>query len=131
MYTKAIPALVLLLLVSAVSVGAPGLTVAGRVVDSSRRPVSGATVMVYHAGVLNGYSTFCPSCYRDCGKRTKTDSSGSYTIPNLASGLWFDLLLVSDGYAPEIVRMKDISAGAAPIATLKARSSVADSSHAV
>jgi Carboxypeptidase regulatory-like domain len=131
MYVKALSACVFLLLVSAVSVGAPGLTITGTAVDSSGRPIPDATVMVYHAGVLNGYSTFCPSCYRDCGKRTKTDSSGSYTIPNLASGLWFDLLLVSDGYAPEIVRMKDISAGAAPIATLKARSSVADPSHAV
>src|ERR1700722_13064044 len=111
MYTKAIPALVLLLLVSAVSVGAPGLTVAGRVVDSSRRPVSGATVMVYHAGVLNGYSTFCPSCYRDCGKRTKTDAAGNYKLSNLAPGLWFDLLFVRDGYAPEIVRVKEASSG--------------------
>jgi len=124
-------AVVLLLLVSAVSAGAPGLTITGRVVDSSGRPIPDATVMVYHAGVLNGYSTFCPSCYRDCGKRVKTDASGAYTITKLDSGLWFDLLFVRDGYAPEIVRMKDASAGTAPLATLKVRPSAADPSHAV
>jgi hypothetical protein len=87
--------------------------------------------MVYHAGVLNGFSTFCPSCYRDCGKRAKTDASGSYIIDKLDSGLCFDLLFVRDGYAPEIVRVKDASAGTAPLATLKVRPSAADSSQAV
>jgi hypothetical protein len=101
----------------------------GSAVDSSGRPISDATVMVYHAGVLNGYSTFCPSCYRDCGKRAKTDASGSYIIANLASGLWFDLLFVRNGYAPEIVRVKDASAGIVTVATLKVRSSAADPSH--
>jgi hypothetical protein len=131
MHTKAIPALVLLLLVSAVSVGAPGLTVTGRVFDSSGRPISDATVMVYHAGVLNGYSTFCPSCYRDCGKRTKTDAAGNYVISKLDSMLWFELLVVRDGYAPEIIKIKDPSAGSAPVATLKLRPPNLDPSHVV
>jgi Carboxypeptidase regulatory-like domain len=129
MHAKA--TLALLLLVSAVSVGASGLTITGRVVDSSGRPIPDATVMVYHAGVLNGYSTFCPSCYRDCGRREKTDASGTYTIAKLDSGLWFDLIFVRDGYAPELVRMKNASAGTAPLATLKARPSAADPTHAV
>jgi len=128
---RLLSASVFLLLVLAVSPGAPSLTITGSAVDPSGRPIPDATVMVYHAGVLNGYSTFCPSCYRDCGKRTKTDSSGAYTISNLATGLWFDLLFVRDGYAPEIVRVKDLSAGIAPIATLQARPSITDPSHAV
>ncbi len=131
MHTKTVSAVILLLLVSAASVGTRGLTITGRVADSSGRSIPDATVMVYHAGVLNGYSTFCPSCYRDCGKRAKTDASGSYTIDKLDSGLWFDLLFVRDGYAPEIVRVKEVSAGTAPLATLKARPSAADPSHAV
>jgi hypothetical protein len=131
MHTKTVSAVILLLLVSAASVGTRGLTITGRVADSSGRSIPDATVMVYHAGVLNGYSTFCPSCYRDCGKRAKTDASGSYTIDKLDSGLWFDLLFVRDGYAPEIVRVKEASAGTAPLATLKARPSAADPSHAV
>ena len=130
--TKANLALGFLLLMSAVTAGAPGgVTITGRVVDSSGRPIPGASIMVYHAGVLNGYSTFCPSCYRDCGKRVKTEASGSYTISKLQSGLWFDLLFVRDGYAPQIVRVKDASAGSAPLSTLKARPSVADPSHTV
>jgi hypothetical protein len=130
MHAKLILTLILFLLVSAASTGAPGLTVTGSAVDPSGRPISDATVIVYHAGVLNGYSTFCPSCYRDCGKRTKTDTSGSYIISNLAPGLWFDLLFVRDGYAPEIVRVKEASSGIAPVATLKVRSS-ADPGHTV
>jgi protocatechuate 3,4-dioxygenase beta subunit len=128
-HAKAIPILILFLMMSA----APetGFTIKGNAIDSSGRPVTDATVMVYHAGVLSGYSTFCPSCYRDCGKRTKTDASGSYTISNLASGLWFDLLFVRDGYSPEIVRVKDPSSGTAPVATLKARASVTDPTHMV
>lgn len=34
----------------------------GRVVDIDGRPLGHATVLVYHAGVKTGYSTFCPSC---------------------------------------------------------------------
>ena len=41
----------------------PNLT--GTVVDSDGSPLAGVTVMVYHAGVKVGYSTFCPSCYVD------------------------------------------------------------------
>jgi Carboxypeptidase regulatory-like domain len=131
MHTKVIAALVLLLLVSVLSVGAPELTITGRVIDSSARPIPDATVMVYHAGVLNGYSTFCPSCYRDCGKRTKTDSAGNYVISKLDSGLWFDLLVVRDGYAPEIIKVKDPSVGTVPLTTLKARLPAPDPSHVV
>ena len=129
MHMKAIPALVFLQLVSVVSVGAPGLTVTGRVVDSSGRSIPDATVMVYHAGVLNGYSTFCPSCYRDCGKRTTTNSAGNYVISKLDSGLWFDLLVVRDGYTPEIIKVKDPSVGTVPLTTLKARLAAPDPSR--
>lgn len=124
-------AVLLLLLFSVLSTGAPGLTITGRVVDSLGRRIPEVTVMVYHAGVSNGYSTFCPSCYRDCGKRVKTDASGAYTITKLDSGLWFDLLFVQEGYAPEIVRVKDASAGTVPLITLRVRPSAADPSHAV
>ena len=43
-------------------------TLAGKIVDSGGQPIDHATVLVYHAGVKHGYSTFCPSCYADCGK---------------------------------------------------------------
>lgn len=73
----------------------PGLT--GTVLDSNGAPLSGVTVMVYHAGVKVGYSTFCPSCYLDCGKRTITDKDGTFQFKDLAPDLWFTLLAARDG----------------------------------
>ena len=35
---------------------------------------------VYHAGVKKGYSTYCPSCYVDCGKRNITDNQGMFIL---------------------------------------------------
>lgn len=63
--------------------------------------------MVYHAGVKVGYSTFCPSCYIDCGKRAVTDAEGAFKIKDLAPDLWFTLLAARDGYAPKITEAID------------------------
>ena len=77
-------------------------SVTGTVVDTEGKPLAHATVTVYHAGVRTGYSTFCPSCYRDCGRRVKTDAAGSFALRDLAPDLWFTLLAVDDGYVPRI-----------------------------
>ena len=114
-----------------VALGNPRLTVTGRVVDSTGNPLSHATVMVYHAGVKNGYSTFCPSCYEDCGKRTTTDSSGRYTITKLDGDLWFELLVVHDGYAPTFTRVEDLSKGQAPTSVLSLRTVITDPARKV
>ncbi len=74
----------------------------GRVLDADGKPIAHATVMVYHAGVKVGYSTYCPSCYRDCGKRVTTDHNGDFNLASLAPGLWFTLLVVQEGYTPVI-----------------------------
>jgi hypothetical protein len=71
-------------------------------VDSNGNPVAHATVVVYYAGVKVGYSTYCPSCYRDCGKRVITDKNGAFSIQGLAPDLWFKLLAAHDGYVPTI-----------------------------
>lgn len=80
---------VFLTVASAVAVGADAVTLTGKVTDVAGKPIEHATVMVYHAGVKNGYSTFCPSCYADCGKRTFTDVTGTYAsrISNPTFGL--------------------------------------------
>jgi hypothetical protein len=65
--------------------------------------------MIYHAGVKKSYSTYCPSCYRDCGKRTVTDRSDPLTITGLDADLWFELLVVRDGYTPRFVKKIDPS----------------------
>jgi protocatechuate 3,4-dioxygenase beta subunit len=79
----------------------------GRVLDANGKPIPHATVMVYHAGVKVGYSTYCPSCYRDCGKRVNTDSSGDFNIQGLAPDLWFTLLVVQEGFTPVISEKLD------------------------
>ncbi len=83
----------------------PGLT--GTVLDSNGSPLAGVTVMVYHAGVKVGYSTFCPSCYVDCGKRAITDAKGAFKFKDLAPDLWFTLLAARGGYVPEITKPID------------------------
>lgn len=98
----------------------------GLVVDSGSKPLDHATVLVYHAGVRTGYSTFCPSCYADCGKRAVTDSTGRFTIPNLSSDLLFELLVVRDGYFSYSVKSVDPVKGPTPDIVLKPRPNVAD-----
>jgi hypothetical protein len=89
----------------------------GTVLDPNGTPLAGATVMVYHAGVKVGYSTFCPSCYVDCGKHTITDAKGAFEIKGLSPDLWFTLLAARDGYVSQIT--KSIDPVKAPAVSLK------------
>ena len=112
---------VFLALANTASFGANRVTLTGKVTDTSGAPVVHATVIVYHAGVRQGYSALCPSCYTDCGKRSTTDDAGNYTIKNLDPDLWFELLLVRDGYAPTFLKRVDPSKGPAATAFLQRR----------
>lgn len=114
------------LIVSAVAFGADVVTLKGKVTDVIGKPVEHATVMVYHAGVKIGYSTLCPSCYADCGKRTFTDAAGTYTFTNLNPALWFELLVVHEGYGPVSIKKVDPSNGPPTTAVLTIRSGVDD-----
>jgi len=131
MQTKFPLAFALLFVASAVSLGGPRLTITGKVVDSAGKPLSNATVIVYHAGVKRGYSTYCPSCYEDCGKRTTTDAAGFYSVGKLNPDLWFELLVVLDGYAPTFIKVAEPSKELAPTAVLLSRPPVTDSTHVV
>jgi Carboxypeptidase regulatory-like domain len=113
------------LIFSAVAFGADAVTLNGKVTDAAGKPIEHATVMVYHAGVKTGYSTFCPSCYADCGKRTFTDATGTYTFTHLNPDLWFELLVVRAGYGPVSIMKVDPSTGPAT-AVLSPRSSSED-----
>src|SRR5215471_19740222 len=84
----------------------------GQVIDSGGKPIEHATVMVYHAGVKKGYSTYCPSCYADCGKGTITDNHGMFTFKGLSADLWFQLLVASEGYEPAFINKVDPLSGA-------------------
>jgi len=120
-----------LIVAASISFAADRVTVTGRVTDNLGQPLENATVMVYHAGVKTGYNTYCPSCYRDCGKRTVTDRTGSFTIKNLDSDLWFELLVVRDGYTAAFVERVDPSHGRAEAAALAPRAPVDDPSRVV
>ncbi len=107
------------------------VTLNGRVTDNLGKPLEDATVMVYHAGVKKGYSTYCPSCYVDCGKRTLTDRTGSFTIQSLDPDLWFELLVVRDGYTARFVKNVDPSRGPADTAAMTPRAVVDDPGRVV
>lgn len=92
----------------------------GTVVDTAGKPVEHATVLLYHAGVKQGYSTFCPSCYADCGKHAVTNSEGAFHFQGLSPDLWFELLVVRGGSVP-VAKKVDPAKGQAPAITLKSR----------
>src|SRR4051812_47731923 len=66
-------------------------TLTGTVRDSKGRPVAGARVDVATAAPKVGPAMFCPSCYIDCAKWTKTDADGNSPTAKLAPGLNFSL----------------------------------------
>src|ERR1039457_6791702 len=100
-----------LVVTSSFTFAADRVTLTGRITDNLGRPLEDATVVIHHAGVKKGYSAYCPDCYRDCGKRTVTDRTGSFTIKNLDPDLWFELLVVRDGYTATVVKKVDPSSG--------------------
>ncbi len=106
-------------------------TAAGRVVDADGTPLENATVMVFSAAVKKGYSLFCPTCYRDCGKRTLTGVEGRYAIRGLDPELSFTLVAVKDGYLAAYIWNVDPAAGPAPDANLTPRPAVKDLSQIV
>jgi len=116
---------------TAVSLADGRAILTGKVTNSAAKPIEHATVMVYHAGVKTGYSTFCPSCYADCGKRAITVADGSFIIKGLSPDLRFQLLIVRDGYAPVFVKNVDPVEGPAPTATLTPRPTTADPARVV
>ncbi|MET0282550.1 MAG: hypothetical protein ABW278_15690 [Steroidobacteraceae bacterium] len=101
-------------------------TVNGTVRDPAGSPVSGATVLVYSAGVRKGYSTFCPTCYVDCGKRATTDAQGGFSIGDLDEDLVFNLIVFQEGKLPTWLRGTDPQENTPLSAVLKARPQASD-----
>jgi hypothetical protein len=73
-----------------------------------------------------GYSTFCPTCYVDCGKRVPTDTVGKFSITGLDDQLLFNLLVVKDGFAPAWIRKVDPLNGPIPAVAIAVRLPVDD-----
>ena len=67
-------------------------TLTGTVRDAKGGPVAGARVDVATAAPKVGPAMFCPSCYLDCAKWTKTNADGKFVIAKLSPNLKFRLL---------------------------------------
>ncbi len=82
-------------------------TISGTVRNAQGRPVIGATVQIHSAGVRVGTSLFCPTCYADCGKNSKTDQQGRFAISSLDPRLVFRLQVIAPGYEVRAVEKVD------------------------
>ena len=58
-------------------------TLRGTVEDADGGPIVGARVDVSTAAPKVGPSLYCPSCYTDCAKFTKTDEQGQFVFDSL------------------------------------------------
>jgi protocatechuate 3,4-dioxygenase beta subunit len=80
-----------------------GANLAGRVVDRSQKAIPQATVFIYTAKPRVGPGILCPSCYVDCRKKAMTDAEGKFLIAGLSSELIFRVLVVAEGFRPQLV----------------------------
>lgn len=92
----------------------------GTITEAEGKPVAGATVFIYSAGVRSGTNTLCPSCYPDCAKRVATDMDGRFSIPSLDPELLLRVLVAADGYEPTFATKVDPLAGRLDV-SVKAR----------
>ncbi|HEX4227690.1 MAG TPA: carboxypeptidase regulatory-like domain-containing protein [Bryobacteraceae bacterium] len=106
-------------------------TITGKVLETSGTPVEHATIVVYEAGTKKGYSSYCPTCWVDCGKRTISDGKGDFTIRGLDPDLWFTLLVVHEGYSATYIKKVDPAEGTAHDAVLTPRPQINDVSQVV
>jgi hypothetical protein len=106
-------------------------TATGRVLTSDGKPIEHASVLIYEAHVRKGFSSYCPTCWVDCGKRSQTDSDGHFSIGNLDPELVFKLLVVRKDYQTTFVDKVDPVTGPAADTTLKPRVAVSDGSQTV
>jgi protocatechuate 3,4-dioxygenase beta subunit len=85
-----------------------GSPVRGSVVDAKTgNPIPNATVYVYTARPRKGTSPFCPSCYPDCGKTTRTGKRGAFLVASLSKSLIFRFLVIKPGFEPLFVEERD------------------------
>lgn len=80
-----------LTLAACLLISAATAELSGRVVDESEQPIAGAIVVIRTGRPRVGPAMTCPSCYRDCTKRTLTDDRGRFKISGLSDTLLFTL----------------------------------------
>jgi hypothetical protein len=82
--------------------------------SDSKRP-NNAHIYIYEAFPRTGFSSFCPSCYRDCGKHVDVNDKGEFVVKNLDDSLVFNVLAVAKGYEPTLTQHVDPRKGTAAI----------------
>ncbi len=97
--------------------------VSGAVVDDQHQPIAGAKVLLATAGVREGTSPLCPSCYPDCAKSAQTDAKGRFRIAGVDDKLVFNVLVAAPGYRPAYARGTDPRKGAVTVKLAKSQTS--------
>ncbi|MDZ4687244.1 MAG: carboxypeptidase-like regulatory domain-containing protein [Planctomycetaceae bacterium] len=82
-------------------------TLGGVVRDERGQPVVGARVDIATAAPKIGRGMFCPSCYLDCKKSTRTDEKGQFEIGGLDPHLKFRVLSAAPGKQTGITELLD------------------------
>jgi hypothetical protein len=100
-----------LLLTLSTAAAPPHPDLKGTITTPQGQPLQGATVYVWTAGPKVGTSTYCPSCYADCGRRATSAADGSFTLPSPDPELLFKLLIIREGNAPAFAEKVDPAAG--------------------
>jgi hypothetical protein len=82
-------------------------TLTGTVRDAKGRPVADARVDIATAAPKVGPAMFCPSCYLDCAKWTRTDADGKFVIAKLSPSLKFRLLATAPDMLSAMTKLVD------------------------
>jgi protocatechuate 3,4-dioxygenase beta subunit len=93
-------------------------TLRGVVRDDAGQPVAGARIDVATATPKVGRGVFCPSCYVDCQKWTRTDEQGRFEIGGLDPKLKFRILATAPGKQSEYTPLVNPEVEAASITLL-------------
>ena len=87
-----------------------GATLRGAVVDAVGKPIAGARVDIATAAPFFGAGLFCPSCYKDCTKGTRSDNAGRFEIGGLDPTLKFTVLISAPNRKAHLTKLIDPAA---------------------
>lgn len=79
----------------------------GVVHDANGKPISNARVDIASAAPKEGRQIFCPSCYHDCEKWTRTNDKGEFQLEGLNPKLRFRIFATSPGKLSGMTDMLD------------------------
>jgi len=102
-----------LIVTVAVMAAAEKPTLRGIVEGPDGVPLVGAQVLIFTARPRVGTSTYCPSCYLDCGRRATTDAEGRFEISDLDPTLLFQIVAMATGR--EAVFQENVDPAATPV----------------